>query len=151
MGIKSRMSRGSVAIEFAILSPLLILLLFGIIEFSVFLYDQQVITNASREGARAGITWGVDPVTGNEKRLSCAEVTDVVETYCGTHLVSLGGSAAPSTTFPNGCPNAFPDPIAGQPFTVQVSYQYSFLVIPNFIASLAGGINLTATTVMRME
>jgi Flp pilus assembly protein TadG len=46
---------GAAAVEFAILLPLLAGLVFGIIEFGLLLYNQQVITNASREGARAAI------------------------------------------------------------------------------------------------
>jgi Flp pilus assembly protein TadG len=33
------------------------MLLFGIIEFGIILYDKAMITNASREGARAGIVY----------------------------------------------------------------------------------------------
>lgn len=41
--------------EFALVLPVLLLILFGIIEFGLVMFDQAVITNASREGARAGI------------------------------------------------------------------------------------------------
>jgi Flp pilus assembly protein TadG len=34
--------------------PLLLIILFAIIEFSVALFNQAVMTNATREGARAG-------------------------------------------------------------------------------------------------
>jgi Flp pilus assembly pilin Flp len=46
---------GVAAVEFAIIAPLLILLTFAIIEFGVFLFNKHVITNVSREIARAGI------------------------------------------------------------------------------------------------
>ncbi|MGD8892889.1 MAG: pilus assembly protein, partial [Desulfobacterales bacterium] len=46
---------GATVVEFAIILPLLIVFLFGIIEFGLLLYNKQVITNASREGARAGL------------------------------------------------------------------------------------------------
>jgi Flp pilus assembly protein TadG len=56
---------GAAAIEFALLLPLLMLILFGIIEFGLVLYNQEVITNASREGARYGIVIGSPrPTTG---------------------------------------------------------------------------------------
>jgi len=45
---------GAAMIEFAIILPLLLLFIFGIIEFSLALFNQQVITNAAREGARRG-------------------------------------------------------------------------------------------------
>ena len=47
--------RGSEIVEFAITSVLVFVLLFGIIELSLALFDKATITNASREGAREGI------------------------------------------------------------------------------------------------
>jgi len=52
---KLRGHKGAAAVEFALVLLPLIILVFGAIEFGVLLYNQQVITNASREGARAGI------------------------------------------------------------------------------------------------
>jgi Flp pilus assembly protein TadG len=46
-----RDQNGGAAVEFAIILPLLIALLFGIVEFGLLLYNKQIITNASREGA----------------------------------------------------------------------------------------------------
>ena len=74
--------RGASAIEFAIVFPLLVLLLFGIIEFSLILYDKVMITNASREGARAGIvvqltrmteSVHINELTGNSQAVSLIE------------------------------------------------------------------------------
>ena len=44
--------RGSVAVEFALLLPLLLLLVFGIIDFGRALNAQITLTQAAREGAR---------------------------------------------------------------------------------------------------
>jgi len=44
--------RGAAAVEFALLLPLLLLLLFGIIDFGRALNAQITITQAAREGAR---------------------------------------------------------------------------------------------------
>lgn len=43
---------GSAVVEFALVCPLFLLLVFGIIEFGRMLMVQQVLTNATREGAR---------------------------------------------------------------------------------------------------
>ena len=43
---------GAALVEFAIVLPLLLILIFGIIEFGVMFYDKAMITNATREGAR---------------------------------------------------------------------------------------------------
>jgi Flp pilus assembly protein TadG len=49
---KLREDRGAVAVEFALVFPILIAMLLGIVEFG-FAYNTQVtVTNAAREGAR---------------------------------------------------------------------------------------------------
>lgn len=47
-------SSGQALVEFAIILPLLLLLVFGITEFGRFLYLKNSATNAAREGARLG-------------------------------------------------------------------------------------------------
>jgi Flp pilus assembly protein TadG len=136
--MKLKEERGAAAVEFAIVLPLLCMLLFGIIEFGFLLYDQAMITNASREGARAGIVFNPTPI-------SDGEITTVVENYCRDHLVSLGSGAAPSINIGRTGTEA------GDSLTVTVTYPYTFLVLPNFATSLAGAITLQAETVMRME
>ena len=64
-------SKGASAVEFAIILPMLVLLVFGIIELSFALYDKAMITNASREGARVGIVYRSPGITN-------AEITSVV-------------------------------------------------------------------------
>ena len=131
--------KGAAMVEFSLILPLLAVLLFGVVEFSLLLYNQQVITNASREGARAGIV-------SQTPRLALADIQQVVNDYTGSHLVTFGTASAAVTTIDNSAGTAF-----GDDLTVTVSYQYDFLVLPNFVASLAGGVNLTAETVMRYE
>lgn len=47
-----RRERGAAAVEMAIILPVLIMLLGGIVEFGRALYIQNMATNAAREGAR---------------------------------------------------------------------------------------------------
>ncbi len=42
-------------VEFAIVAPIFFLLIFGMIEFGRVVMVQQLLTNASREGARLGV------------------------------------------------------------------------------------------------
>ena len=58
--------RGVAAVEFALILPLLLALTFGLIEFGLFMYNQQVLTNAAREGARAGIVQHDPRITAPE-------------------------------------------------------------------------------------
>ncbi len=53
-----RKRRGAAVIEFAIMAPVFFLLVFGMIEFGRMVMVQQIITNASREGARVAVLDG---------------------------------------------------------------------------------------------
>jgi len=132
--------KGAAAVEFAIVLLPLILITFGIIEFGTYLYNQQVITNASREGARAGIVASIPRVTP-------AAIEDVVKKYAAeNHLVSFGTENSPEAEVTGYTSDA----VIGDPLTVQVTYDYSFLVIPNFITTEKVR-KMQATTVMRYE
>ena len=122
---------GSALVEFAIVLPLLLILVFGVIEFGVMFYDKAVITNASREGVRAGITGLGDP-----------EIKQIVLNYCNVNLVNLGNNN-----------DAFdPEKIFissdGTDLIVKLEYSYDLL-----LGSFFGFDNTTisAETVMRIE
>lgn len=81
---KSWMSQqGTTAVELAIVLSLLVLLIFAIIEFGLYMFNRQVITNTAREGARAGII-------SRPVRLSNGDITNVVLNYSQQHLVTFG-------------------------------------------------------------
>ena len=131
--------KGAAAIEFALVLPLLVLLLFGTIEFGLLLFNQQVITNASREGARAGIVAGSSRVTD-------AEIESVVSNYCLDNLISFAGNTTPVIAIdPSGNRDGS---LFGEDLTVTVTYDYGFLVLSNLGF---GTQTLMATTVMLME
>jgi Flp pilus assembly protein TadG len=140
-----RRQRGGETVEFALLAPLVFVLLFGIIEFSIALFDQAVITNASREGARLGILWTNGLKTPTQVK---AEMEAAVNTAAASYLISFGGG---STVQPDCTPGTHP----GDPVTCQVNFGYNFLVLRPLVALLGGAIsgslNLSSTTVMRME
>jgi hypothetical protein len=131
-------------IELALVLPLLMIMLFAIIEFSIALYDKAVLTNASREGARAGIVAGSSRVTDDRIR-------QVVRNYAATYLITFGGD----TLGDEDIPITPPAPRDGLPFgtdlRVSVTYRYEFLVLSRLITSLVGPISLNATTVMKLE
>lgn len=52
--------KGQAIVEMALVMPLLIMLLFGIVEFGRVLNTYMVVTNLSREGARIGAVGGSD-------------------------------------------------------------------------------------------
>ncbi len=55
-GLLRRREDGTTAIEFAMLSPVLILFMMGIIEFSLIMFTQTVMESATNSTARVGIT-----------------------------------------------------------------------------------------------
>ena len=124
--------RAAAAVEFAIVAPVFFLLVFGMIEYGRMVMVQQVITNASREGARKAV---LDGATTNE-----------VQTTVDSYLTSGSITGATTTVSPNPPTNA----AFGDPVTVSVSIpfsQVSWLPSPMFL----GGKTLNATTVMRRE
>lgn len=50
----ARRQRGQAMVEFALILPMLLILIFGILEFAFIMTDQIELNNAVREGARAG-------------------------------------------------------------------------------------------------
>ena len=133
---------GAAMVEFAIVLPLLLTLIFGMIEFSIMLYDKAMITNATREGTRLGILFRTDPIPAT----GIGSIPDTVDNYLQNNLISLGQPNATWTTSVSGTCTA-----AGAPITVTVTYPYTFLVLPNFITALASPLTLGATTTMRCE
>ena len=118
--------RGAAAVEFAIILPLLLVLLFGIIEFSIMFYDKAVITNASREGARAGIVF-------DNPRISAAQIQSVVQDYAENRLLTFGTPDLKIQS-PTICS------ASGDELMVTVSYKYEFLIIPGLLAGFFSGI-----------
>lgn len=82
---------GATAVEFAIVLPLLVLLIFAMIEFGLYLFNRQVITNAAREGARFGVV--ARPV-----RYSNEQIREKVLDYSEQYLVTFGGTNLPTVT-----------------------------------------------------
>jgi Flp pilus assembly protein TadG len=128
-----RSESGAAAVEFALLLPVLMMILFGIIEFGFALYQQAILTNASREGARLGIVQSVPAIT-------TAQINATIDTY----LAPTGINPANVTrAIVAGGPT-------GTPVTVSLTLPYTFMVLPS-LTSVAPQINLTAYTVMRHE
>ena len=149
-----RSEDGVSAVEFALISPLLFVLTFGIVEFGILLFDKAVVTNASREGARAAIVYNTDGT--DYTPITETEIRDVITSYANGYLVNLGvpgnnplSAADIDIVYNTGTPES------GGDVTVAVNYSYDFLVFPNLTrligGTLDGTVDLIGTTVMRME
>ena len=133
--------QGQALVEFTLVVPIFLLLLLGIVEFGLILYNQHVITNASREGARYGIVV-------HSPRRDTTEIRIVVDEYCLDNMVTFG-PAVPLTLVTPQTTTA--GATFGQDLTVEVTFHYAFLVFPEFLGDLFGGMDLRATTTMKYE
>jgi len=131
--------RGAELIEFAIVLPVLLLIVMGIVDFGFMFQRYVVLTNAAMEGARVAVLPGYGD----------ADITSRVRAYAtdggvpGTVTVTPGNVTVPGpggTTWP-----------ARQ---VTVTYDYGFNYLGP-IASLFGGgsrtVTLTARSTMRNQ
>jgi Flp pilus assembly protein TadG len=59
--------RGSAVIEFVMVSLLLALLLFGVVQVAAVFYVRSVVAAAASDGARYGANSGVDPAAGGPR------------------------------------------------------------------------------------
>lgn len=148
--MKMKDEGGGSIIEFAIISPLLFVAVFGVIELGVLLYDKAVLTNASREGARAGTVYDTalrDDNGGVNYSAVEDAVYDAVDDYID-FLISVSGPVS------LGPPEVVPEN-GGKSLRVTLTYPFRFLVFSNVLALLGGSVGnlvtLKAETVMRFE
>ena len=134
-----RQMTGAAAVEFALVLPAFLILVFGLIELSLILYNSAVITNAAREAARAGVVL-------RQPKLSAAEIQQVAQTYAQGQLISFGTATPPTVTVTSGVGGSF-----GTPLTVNVSYSYTSLGLSSFLTALGTPLVLTSTSVMSNE
>ena len=131
---KLKRRRGAALVEAAVVTPLVILLVFGVIEYGWMLLKSQDISNAARSGARAGVRFGATAGT--------------VNTAVKTAMTNAGlqGSGYVVAITPNDTPTLS----AGQSLTVQVTVPYSNIAAIN-IALIPTPTNLRASVVMARE
>ena len=103
LGIRRR-RRGIVAIEFALILPLLLLLVLGLMEVGWMILKSQQITNAARQGARVGI----------RLQAHSSEVLAAIDTMMADG--GLGGSGYTRTIVP-GEPRTVDSPYRRRPST----------------------------------
>jgi Flp pilus assembly protein TadG len=123
--------RGQSLVEFAMVVPIFLLLVFAIIDFGRLLMNQVTLTNATREGARIAAVGA-----------SSGEVT--------TRVQSAASGMNPSV-------NYTPATIAGENLTVNATATVNFITPMGAIISMMGGgstpnsFTLSSTASMRRE
>jgi Flp pilus assembly protein TadG len=132
--LRSKKQEGASLVEFSVLAPLFVVLLFGLVEFGLSIYSKGVLTNASREGARFGVVYTTPRKTTTEIR---NKVQDYLTKSGFTDTANINVTGAGGSS--------------GSSLTVTVTYPYNFQVLPHFVSSFTGTLNLNANTVMLME
>lgn len=136
--------RGAAAVEFALLLPLLLLIVFGLIDFGRALNAQVTLTQAAREGAR------LDALGSYTSSQICTRVV--------TAATGLGLTCS-NVTISAVCPPPGSSTGVGTgDGVVQVSYPFTFITPVGAIAAMFGGgsgsssgLTLTAQGVMPCE
>jgi len=131
--------RGASAVEFAVLAPLFVALLFAIVEFGLILYTKNMLAHASREGARFGVVYCTP-------RRTDEEIKAVVQNFLNKY--GLTSTATVTVTGAGGA--------SGSSLDVLVNYTYNFFVLPADMNTFFGGsmsntLNLKAESIMHME
>lgn len=115
MGERRRRDRGAAAVEFALVAPLLILLVMGIAEFGRAYEAQTTLSGAARDGVRV-MALRNDPVAAR------STAKNVASTLSSSKITL---SDAQITIFPASC--ATTGTTAPQTATVTITYPFPFL------------------------
>lgn len=121
---RSRTERGAALVEFALVLPLLLVLVFGIVDFGRAFQSSITLTNATREGARLGAT-GANTTTICNRVTATAGVTPVTCTVTNAQGVS------------------------GTSVVVSARYTLTFITPVGSLISLIGGNNLSNTYLLK--
>jgi Flp pilus assembly protein TadG len=123
-----RSEKGQSIVEFALVLPILVMLLFGIIDFGRIFHTYLAIDHASREAARTASIGENDATIVSTAVASASSI----QLTAGQVAVSPGGTKS-----------------SGSDVTVTITYPISFLT--PVVSNLTGPITLSSSTVMRME
>ena len=133
--------RGAELVEMAVVLPLLLFLIAGIVDFAFLFQSFEVVTNAAREGARIRVLPGY----------SDADAQDRVASY----VAAAGLAGTPTTTV---TPVTISPGGGGAPFAavrVSVSYTHQYLFIGPMAtligATFTAGKTFTVSSTMRSE
>lgn len=133
--------RGQALVEFTLIIPIFLLLVFAIVDFGMGLYSWITVTNAAREGARLG-------TVGADQTSIIARVRDTAGNLDNENLT------VDVTNCVSGC-TTVGDP--GESISVHVDYQYHLITpLSNVLGLISGGsigptLSFNATSEMRLE
>jgi Flp pilus assembly protein TadG len=107
-----RNEKGAAAVEFALVVPLVLLLLWGIVDIGRAFYTLNNLASAVREGARTAAVMATNPTTAANKTVIKSAVT--------TAFTPIGPALVPESVTVT---------LASRQVTVQASYPFAPLVL----------------------
>ena len=143
-----RRTKGAVAVEFAVIGTLFLLLIAGVVDFGHAWFMKQAITNASREGARYGITYQTN---SSGVRIAPSSLSPTIQTYIQTKYLTnaaLPSDANPIVTLGGA---GYTTGTKGAGLEVTVAATKTWFLVSSFIPGLGSQKTLTAKTVMLCE
>jgi Flp pilus assembly protein TadG len=141
-----RSEGGGVAVEFAILLPVFLLLVFGIVDFGHAWYMKQLVSNASREGARYGTRYTTNAAGTH---ILPTALSPTIASWITTQYTSLLPSDANLQVTPGGA--GYTSGTAGTDLSVQVTATKHWWVVGSLVPGLGSSVNVNSTTVMKVE
>lgn len=147
--IRVRSERGAELIEFALVLPLLLLVVLGIVDFGFLFQRFEVVTNAAREGARLAV------LPGYSSGSPTSDVETRVLDYVQTGGLPTTGSN-PTITVTSVDIEYDPGPpaktIEGKRVVVVYTHDYLFLApIASWFGGAFSSVPLTGVATMRDE
>ncbi|MET3963572.1 Flp pilus assembly protein TadG [Marmoricola sp. OAE513] len=141
---RSRDQRGSAALEFALIVPILVMVVFGIVDFGWAINRDTAVNNAAREGAREG---SLNPDSASVVavvRRSLSAVEPV-----GTTPSKIAVSVTCRKPDNSVCTNFATDAVSGGTVVVKVTLSHSWITPVG--STFGNGILLSKTVEMRIE
>ncbi len=131
-----RSQRGAAAVELAVVAPILLVLVFGIMESGWFFAQQVEFNNAAREGGRLAV---VDYGTAAE----------IAAETCARAALSGAGATVTITRSTVLDPDMGDPP--GTPESITVTITNSYQSLTGFVAPFFDGMAMSSTVEMRTE
>lgn len=146
---KSKSHSGQTIVEFALILLLLLIVIFGIIEFAIILYDQAILTSGCREGARSAVVYRANAANFDYAPLTENEIRTIIGNYYQNQLVTFGEPFDPATDVQV---EYDPSPATrGGNIEVRVNFTYTYFALPRMLNLGGGTLDLSSRTIMRME
>lgn len=117
-----RKPRGAAVVEFALVLPLLLTIVFGTIEWGYYFFTREIVINSAREGARAGTLQYTPPTSATAEAISTAT------SYLGSAGLTVARATVSAAPASGTCP-------AGSSC---IRVQYTLPTLTGFLDALLG-------------